>query len=147
MNNITACTDQIFLDFFFLKKGADHTKLKPAAEHTPIDYPKPDGQISFDLLDSVALSGTNHDHDQPSHLILLNENVALNQNLHLYDGPEERYCPSGRFKRASMVVNVGMVAGITAPYDISAMYQVRVITVFTVFRLLTDFVCLYTYEF
>ena len=73
--------------------------------------------------------------------------MALNQNLHLYDGPEERYCPSGRFKRANMVVNVGMVAGVTAPYDISAMYQVRVITVFTVFRFLTDFVCLYTYEF
>ena len=50
--------------------GADYTRLKPAAECTPIEYPKPDNEVSFDLLSSVALTGTNHEGDQPPHLTL-----------------------------------------------------------------------------
>lgn len=73
----------------------DHAQLKPAAECTPIEYPKPDGVVSFDLLTSVSLTGTNHDHDQPAHLTLMDDSVPVNQNLKLYDGPEQRFCPAG----------------------------------------------------
>ena len=60
-----------------------------------IDYPKPDGVLSFDLLSSVALTGTNHDHDQPAHLTLLDDNVPVDKNYNIYDGPEGRFCPAG----------------------------------------------------
>ena len=75
--------------------GADNTHTKPAAECKPIDYPKPDGKISFDLLSSVALTGTNHDHDQPAHLTLYDDSVPSKTNLAIYDGPEGRFCPAG----------------------------------------------------
>ncbi|XP_060065203.1 electron transfer flavoprotein-ubiquinone oxidoreductase, mitochondrial-like [Ylistrum balloti] len=78
--------------------GADNTRLKPAAECTPIEYPKPDGKISFDLLSSVALTGTNHDHDQPAHLTLMDDSVPVNHNLAIYDGPEQRFCPAGVYE-------------------------------------------------
>lgn len=58
-------------------------------------YPKPDGKVSFDLLSSVALTGTNHDHDQPPHLTLLNDAVPVERNLAIFDGPEQRFCPAG----------------------------------------------------
>lgn len=75
--------------------GADHRKLKPAAEAKPIDYPKPDGQISFDLLTSVALTGTNHEADQPPHLTLLDDTIPVKRNLAMFNGPEGRFCPAG----------------------------------------------------
>lgn len=75
--------------------GTDAAQLKPAKECTPIDYPKPDGKISFDLLSSVALSGTNHEHDQPPHLTLKDDSVPVTQNLAVFDGPEQRFCPAG----------------------------------------------------
>ncbi|XP_014776714.1 electron transfer flavoprotein-ubiquinone oxidoreductase, mitochondrial [Octopus bimaculoides] len=78
--------------------GSDYKKLKPATECKVIEYPKPDNEISFDLLSSVALTGTNHDHDQPPHLTLLNDNVPVNQNLQIYDGPEQRFCPAGVYE-------------------------------------------------
>eukprot|EP01134_Creolimax_fragrantissima_P002855 CFRG2855T1 len=78
--------------------GGDHDQLKPAAECKPIDYPKPDGKISFDLLSSVALSGTNHDHNQPAHLTLKDDSVPVDRNLAIYDGPEQRYCPAGVYE-------------------------------------------------
>ena len=55
--------------------AADHERTKPAAESTPIEYPKPDNEVSFDLLSSVALTGTNHEHDQPPHLTLKDDEV------------------------------------------------------------------------
>ena len=76
--------------------GKDNEYLKPAAECTPIEYPKPDNEVSFDLLSSVALSGTNHESDQPAHLTLLDDSVPVNHNLSLYDGPEGRFCPAGK---------------------------------------------------
>ncbi|XP_061240303.1 electron transfer flavoprotein-ubiquinone oxidoreductase, mitochondrial isoform X1 [Bos javanicus] len=79
-------------------KGSDSDKLKPAKDCTPIEYPKPDGQISFDLLSSVALSGTNHEHDQPAHLTLKDDSVPVNRNLSIYDGPEQRFCPAGVYE-------------------------------------------------
>jgi len=74
---------------------ADHSMLKSSEECKAVDYPKPDGRVSFDLLTSVALTGTNHDHDQPPHLTLLDDNVPVNKNLAQFDGPEARFCPAG----------------------------------------------------
>lgn len=76
--------------------GADNTKLKPAKLCDPIEYPKPDGKVSFDLLSSVALTNTNHEGDQPPHLTLKNDDVPVKNNLEIYAGPESRYCP-GRY--------------------------------------------------
>jgi electron-transferring-flavoprotein dehydrogenase len=78
--------------------GADHTRLKPASECKPIEYPKPDGVVSFDLLSSVALTGTNHEGDQPAHLTLKDDAVPVAQNLAIYDGPEQRFCPAGVYE-------------------------------------------------
>lgn len=75
--------------------GLDANQLKPAKDCTPIEYPKPDGKISFDLLSSVALSGTNHEGDQPPHLTLKDDSVPVARNLAIYDGPEQRFCPAG----------------------------------------------------
>lgn len=76
--------------------GPDHKRLKPAKESKPIDYPKPDGKITFDLLTSVALTGTNHEGDQPPHLTLKDDSVPVSNNLQIYDGPEARFCPAGK---------------------------------------------------
>ncbi|KAL3915432.1 MAG: hypothetical protein SGPRY_007221 [Prymnesium sp.] len=72
--------------------------MPPAAECKPIEYPKPDGIISFDLLSSVALTGTNHEGDQPPHLTLKDDDVPVSKNFALYDGPEQRFCPAGVYE-------------------------------------------------
>ena len=77
---------------------ADHECLKPAAECEPIAYPKPDGVISFDKLSSVFISNTNHEENQPAHLILKNNLVPTATNLAIFDGPEQRYCPAGVYE-------------------------------------------------
>jgi len=79
---------------------ADHTKLKKASECTPIDYPKPDGVLTFDRLSSVFLSNTNHEENQPAHLTLKDTTVPIKVNLELYDAPETRYCPAGVYEIA-----------------------------------------------
>lgn len=79
-------------------KEPDHAKLLPADQCKPIDYPKPDGKISFDLLSSVALTGTNHEADQPAHLTLLDDSVPEKLNLTKYAAPESRYCPAGVYE-------------------------------------------------
>ena len=66
--------------------------------YEPINYPKPDGVISFDRLSSVFLSNTNHEEDQPCHLQLKDESVPITVNLELYDAPETRYCPAGVYE-------------------------------------------------
>jgi electron-transferring-flavoprotein dehydrogenase len=76
----------------------DHAKLKPAAECTPIEYPKPDGRITFDRLSSVFLSNTNHEENQPAHLRLKDATVPVAVNLARYAGPESRYCPAGVYE-------------------------------------------------
>ena len=76
----------------------DHAKLKKASECKPIDYPKPDGEISFDRLSSVFISNTNHEEDQPVHLTLKDDSVPVATNLALYDAPEQRYCPAGVYE-------------------------------------------------
>ncbi len=82
----------------FRHRHADHETLKPAAEMPKIDYPKPDGVVSFDKLSSVYLSNTNHEEDQPVHLRLTDTTVPIAHNLALYDAPEQRYCPAGVYE-------------------------------------------------
>ncbi len=81
-----------------LRNSADHTALRPAAECRPIDYPKPDGKLSFDRLSSVFLSNTNHEESQPCHLQLKDGTVPIAINLATYDAPEQRYCPAGVYE-------------------------------------------------
>jgi len=73
---------------------ADHAATGKAADHPRIAYPKPDGEITFDILSSVYLSNTNHEEDQPSHLRLKDEGVPVEINLAEYDAPEQFYCPA-----------------------------------------------------
>ncbi len=77
---------------------SDHEMLKKASECQPIEYPKPDGKISFDRLSSVFLSSTNHEENQPIHLTLKSGDVPVNINLKDYAGPESRYCPAGVYE-------------------------------------------------
>ena len=77
---------------------ADHQALKPAAQCRKIDYPAPDGVVSFDRLSSVYLSNTNHEEDQPAHLKLRDAAVPVAVNLAVYDGPEARFCPAGVYE-------------------------------------------------
>jgi electron-transferring-flavoprotein dehydrogenase len=82
----------------FHHKHADHETLKPAAEMPKIDYPKPDGEITFDRLSSVFISNTNHEEDQPVHLTLKDPAIPVAHNLKLYDEPAQRYCPAGVYE-------------------------------------------------
>jgi len=75
-------------------RHADHTALEPKVKHSPIDYPKPDGEVSFDRLSSVYISNTNHQENQPPHLTLKDADVPIAVNLATYDAPEQRYCPA-----------------------------------------------------
>lgn len=79
-------------------KHADHEATKPASECTPIEYPKPDGKISFDLLTNLARSGTNHEADQPVHLTLKNDQTPVQVNYKKYAGLENRFCPAGVYE-------------------------------------------------
>ena len=76
----------------------DYRTLKTASTSKPINYPKPDGRISFDKLSSVYLSNTNHEEDQPCHLQLGDDSVPIAHNLALYDEPAQRYCPAGVYE-------------------------------------------------
>jgi electron-transferring-flavoprotein dehydrogenase len=76
----------------------DHAYLKPASECKPIDYPKPDGKLTFDRLSSVFISNTNHSEDQPAHLTLKDSSVPVQINLAKFAGPEGRYCPAGVYE-------------------------------------------------
>ena len=81
-----------------LRHHADHTQLRKAADAPKIDYPKPDGIVSFDRNSSVFLSGTNHEENQPAHLTLKDASIPIAHNLALYDAPEQRYCPAGVYE-------------------------------------------------
>lgn len=76
----------------------DHETLKSAAESKQINYPKPDGKLTFNKLDSVFLSNTNHEEDQPCHLTLKDPDVPLQVNLPRWDEPAQRYCPAGVYE-------------------------------------------------
>jgi electron-transferring-flavoprotein dehydrogenase len=81
-----------------LRHHADHSALKKASECHRIEYPKPDGKLTFDKLSSVFISNTNHTENQPCHLTLKDPSVPINVNLALYDAPEQRYCPAGVYE-------------------------------------------------
>jgi electron-transferring-flavoprotein dehydrogenase len=76
----------------------DYAALKPANKSEKINYPKPDGVISFDKLSSVFLTNTYHEEDQPCHLQLRDPSIPINSNLPLYDEPAQRYCPAGVYE-------------------------------------------------
>ncbi|MBK9427885.1 MAG: electron transfer flavoprotein-ubiquinone oxidoreductase [Gammaproteobacteria bacterium] len=76
----------------------DHAQLKLAKDCPRIDYPKPDGVLSFDKPSSVFLSNTNHEEDQPCHLTLKDASIPIARNLPLYDEPAQRYCPAGVYE-------------------------------------------------
>ena len=76
----------------------DHESLKPKNACQAIDYPPPDGEVTFDRASSVFLSSTNHEEDQPVHLTLKDASVPVDINLALYDAPEQRYCPAGVYE-------------------------------------------------
>ncbi len=94
-------TNQLMGFSFFgtMKHGKpDHACLEPASQHKPIDYPRPDGVISFDRLTNVSFSATNHEEDQPVHLQLKDDSVPVSQNLPTFDEPAQRYCPAGVYE-------------------------------------------------
>jgi electron-transferring-flavoprotein dehydrogenase len=76
----------------------DHLTLKLAAESRKIEYPKPDGKLSFDKLSSVFLSSTAHEEDQPAHLKLTDPSIPIGVNLPKFDEPAQRYCPAGVYE-------------------------------------------------
>ena len=93
--------DQLFrgrLPWTLQDPTPDYATLKPANECEKIDYPKPDGVLSFDKLSSVFLSGTNHEEDQPCHLTLVDPDIPINENLPKFDEPAQRYCPAGVYE-------------------------------------------------
>ena len=82
-----------------LKHGkTDAQSTQPAASFKPIAYPKPDGVLTFDRLSSVFLSGTNHEEDQPVHLVLTDPAIPIQQNLPTYAEPAQRYCPAAVYE-------------------------------------------------
>jgi len=81
-----------------MKHHADAETLRRADLYRPIQYPKPDGVISFDRLTSVSFSFTNHEEDQPCHLLLADPDIPVKVNLAQYAGPEARYCPAGVYE-------------------------------------------------
>ncbi len=102
-----------FSVFGTLKHGkSDAAATGKAADHKPIDYPKPDGKLSFDRLTNVAFSFTNHEENQPAHLTLKDASVPIAVNLPKYAEPAQRYCPAGVYevveeegKEARFVIN------------------------------------------
>ncbi|UUQ66020.1 electron transfer flavoprotein-ubiquinone oxidoreductase [Pseudomonas fuscovaginae UPB0736] len=86
------------LPFTLHDNKPDYACLKLAKDSVKIDYPKPDGKLSFDKLSSVFLSSTNHEEEQPCHLKLKDPSIPLSKNLPLYDEPAQRYCPAGVYE-------------------------------------------------
>ncbi len=89
----------------------DHETLDPAADHKPIDYPRPDGEVTFDLMSSVFLSNTNHDEDQPVHLKVADLELQKSSELGTYGGPSAYYCPAGVYEWVEAAE--GKAAGMT----------------------------------
>ena len=98
MNGIEQFTLRGHMPWTLRRTKADHEYLKPAAECTPIDYPKPDGKLTFDRLSSVFISNVAHEEQQPAHLTLKDASVPVSINLAKFAGPEARYCPAGVYE-------------------------------------------------
>ena len=80
------------------RKKADHEYLLPADQCEPVEYPKPDGKLTFDIPSSLYLSGTMHEENQPAHLTLKNPDIPVTVNFTKYAGPEARYCPAAVYE-------------------------------------------------
>jgi electron-transferring-flavoprotein dehydrogenase len=94
-------TNQLFGVSLFGTLGhgePDFAGLRKAVDSTRISYPRPDGQLTFDRLSSVFLSGTNHEEDQPVHLVLRDPAIPISVNLPEYAEPAQRYCPAGVYE-------------------------------------------------
>ncbi|WP_202408621.1 electron transfer flavoprotein-ubiquinone oxidoreductase [Vibrio tetraodonis] len=76
----------------------DHLGMKEISECSSVSYPKPDGKLSFDRPSSVYLSGTQHEEDQPCHLVIKNANIPIENHLPRFDEPSQRYCPAGVYE-------------------------------------------------
>ncbi|WP_286993235.1 4Fe-4S dicluster domain-containing protein, partial [Shewanella sp.] len=76
----------------------DYAQMAPVSAYSKIDYPKPDGKLSFDKLSSVYLSSTYHEEDQPCHLRLKDSSIPLGINLTQFNEPAQRYCPAGVYE-------------------------------------------------
>ena len=98
MNGLEQFTLRGHMPWTIRRNKADHEYLKPAAECTPIEYPKPDGKLTFDRLSSVFVANVNHEEQQPAHLTLKDPSVPVSINLAKYAGPEARYCPAGVYE-------------------------------------------------
>jgi len=107
-------TNNLFGFSFFGTLGHgknDAESTEPADQHKPIDYPKPDGVLSFDRLTNVSFAATNHEESQPCHLHLGNKDTPISVNLPKYDEPAQRYCPAGVYEvvekdgKAEFVIN------------------------------------------
>jgi electron-transferring-flavoprotein dehydrogenase len=81
-----------------LHHHADHTRLRRADGSHRIEYPKPDGKLTFDRLSSVFISNTNHEENQPAHLKLKDPDAAIRINFAQFASPEQRYCPAGVYE-------------------------------------------------
>ena len=86
------------MPFTLKDHSRDHASLKESSEVSPIDYPKPDGVLTFDKNSSVYLTNTNHEEDQPVHLQLANSDIPLRTNLPKWAEPAQRYCPAGVYE-------------------------------------------------
>lgn len=78
--------------------STDAACLRPAASYVPRSYPRADGRLTFDLLENVSRTGTNHEEDQPAHLQLIKPHLQVERNLSIYAGPEQRFCPAGVYE-------------------------------------------------
>ena len=76
----------------------DHKTLTDKSKVEKIEYPKPDGVLTFDRLTNVSFTATNHEENQPCHLKILNENIPISYNNKFFDSPEQRYCPAGVYE-------------------------------------------------
>ena len=76
----------------------DHLSLMKKSECKPINYPKPDGKLTFDKLTNVSFSSTYHEENQPCHLKLTDASIPISNNFEHYDSPEQRYCPAGVYE-------------------------------------------------
>jgi electron-transferring-flavoprotein dehydrogenase len=83
-----------FLPHTLKHQKADYAGMTKASSAQAIEYEKPDGKLTFDILSSVFLSGTNHEEDQPVHLRLTDPSIPIEQNLPKYAEPAQRYCPA-----------------------------------------------------
>jgi electron-transferring-flavoprotein dehydrogenase len=88
-----------FSPFGTVKHGkTDAQATEEASKHKPIDYPKPDGVLSFDRLTNVSFAATNHEESQPCHLQLKDPSIPISVNLPKFDEPAQRYCPAGVYE-------------------------------------------------